>query len=73
MNYQNCAHLMCVCVCVCVCDTVVEKNQFNYFSKGCQTFTRPMKDLYVSTVQPLTANFQATVGSWEIYDTYVTV
>jgi len=53
-------------------DGVVEKNQFNYFSKGCQTFTRPMKDLYVSTVQPLTANFQATVGSWEIYDTYVT-
>lgn len=52
-------------------NVATEKNQFNYFSKGCQTFTRPMKDLYVSTVQPLTANFQATVGSWEIYDTYV--
>jgi len=52
-------------------DNVVEKNQFNYFSKGCQTFTRPMKDLFVTTIQPRTANFQATVGSWEIYDTYV--
>ena len=49
----------------------VEKNQFNYFDKGCQTWTNPTKELSVSTVQPMTAEFSTSVAMWEIYDTYV--
>ena len=49
----------------------VEKNQFNYFDKGCQTWTNPVKELSVSTVQPETAEFSTSIAQWEIYDTYV--
>ena len=49
----------------------VEKNQFNYFDKGCQTWTNPIKELSVTTVQPMTAEFSTSVAMWEIYDTYV--
>jgi dynein intermediate chain 1 len=50
----------------------VEKNQFNYFDKGCQTWTNPVKELSVTTVQPQTVQFSTSVAGWEIYDTYVT-
>mgnify|MGYP003885663479 FL=1 len=53
-------------------DLFVEKNQFNYFDKGCQTWTNPAKELTVSTVQPMTAEFSTSIAKWEIYDTYVT-
>lgn len=49
----------------------VEKNQFNYFDKGCQTWTNPIKELSVSTLQPETAEFSTSIAQWEIYDTYV--
>merc|ERR1711981_154110 len=49
----------------------VEKNQFNYFDKGCQTWTNPVKELSVTTVQPQTVQFSTSVAGWEIYDTYV--
>eukprot|EP00750_Incisomonas_marina_P031856 INCI837.1.p1 GENE.INCI837.1~~INCI837.1.p1 ORF type:complete len:735 (-),score=142.11 INCI837.1:139-2178(-) len=52
-------------------DLFVEKNQFNYFDKGCQTWTNPTKELSVSTVQPQTTEFSTSVAMWEIYDTYV--